>query len=385
MSSVRLVLLLSIIFPMPSTAGFAKARGGRKSYKIAAANGFGAKPAKPETAKSAAAAAARPSANPSLSAQHNSAMALLEAGDFEKAGLAFESVINANPDAADSWSALGVCMAELGEPDAALSCQKQVLRIRGASLAGGETAYREHQFSKLAATSDLPPLPNGRRLTLATGTLDACETGGRVWSSAVVLCRWLQGEHEAGRLGGASVLELGCGTGAVGLYAACLRARVLLTDGGPSALLDLARANAASNEDLWSSGSVEVVGYRWGEPAGALGSFDLVLGSDVTFAAGGHDALCCSIAEQLREHSRSCRVVLAHEHRIAEMPTPACDGVQTVTWGGDTTAVGGCDGDEKLLRFVAAAGKQGLEVVTMRTEVEDGRSVSLLQVLHRQL
>ena len=59
--------------------------------------------------------------------------------------------------------------------------------------------------------------------------------------------------------------------------------------------------------------------------------------------------------------------------------------MQTVTGGGDTTAVGGCDGDEKLLRFVAAAGEQGLEVVTMRTEVEDGRSVSLIQVLHRQL
>lgn len=44
---------------------------------------------------------------------------------------AFEAVINDDEDAAESWAGLGVCMARLDQPEAALVCQKQVLRIRG--------------------------------------------------------------------------------------------------------------------------------------------------------------------------------------------------------------------------------------------------------------
>ena len=133
-----------------------------------------------------------------------------------------------------------------------------------------------------------------------------------------MLCRW-QRRH-ADELRGARVLELGCGTGAVGLYAAALGARrVVLTDGGPDALLELARANAAAARDaaLWRAGetAVEVVRHGWGEPAAALGSHDLILGSDVTYADGAHAALCASLAAQLQEHSPRARVVLAHEHR----------------------------------------------------------------------
>ena len=42
----------------------------------------------------------------------------------------------------------------------------------------------------------------------------------RVWASAPVLCEWLSGELKPGD----TVLELGSGTGAVGLYAAALGA-----------------------------------------------------------------------------------------------------------------------------------------------------------------
>lgn len=65
-----------------------------------------------------------------LRAQHEAGMAMLDLGRHEEAGLAFEAVVTEQPEASESWSALGVCMAELGQPEAALACQRQVLSIR---------------------------------------------------------------------------------------------------------------------------------------------------------------------------------------------------------------------------------------------------------------
>jgi len=64
-------------------------------------------------------------------ARHNFGVSLLALGLLEEAGQAFESVVNEEEDAAESWAALGVCMSRLQQPEAALVCQKQVLRIRG--------------------------------------------------------------------------------------------------------------------------------------------------------------------------------------------------------------------------------------------------------------
>ena len=69
-----------------------------------------------------------------LDAQHNAGMALMQMGRLEDAGLVFEAVVNDEPDSAESWSALGVCMTRLEQPDAALACQRQVLRIRGGGM-----------------------------------------------------------------------------------------------------------------------------------------------------------------------------------------------------------------------------------------------------------
>ena len=46
-----------------------------------------------------------------------SGMALLALGRHEDAGLVFEAVIQAEPDSAASWAALGACMSALGEPE----------------------------------------------------------------------------------------------------------------------------------------------------------------------------------------------------------------------------------------------------------------------------
>ena len=92
----------------------------------------------------------------------------------------------------------------------------------------------------------LPKLPGGAQLALELTSEDAAGSGHRVWPAATALCRWMSGR--ADEFSGARVLELGCGTGAVGLYAAALGARsVLLTDGGPPAIRSLAQRNIERN------------------------------------------------------------------------------------------------------------------------------------------
>ena len=83
------------------------------------------------------------------------------------------------------------------------------------------------------------------------------------------------------------MLELGSGTGAVGLYAAALGAsRVVLTDGGPPALLELLAANVDANRPLLPEAAcLEVAQLQWGADADRLpaGPFAWVCGSDTTY------------------------------------------------------------------------------------------------------
>ena len=68
-------------------------------------------------------------AQETLRAQHSAGVALMALGRHEDAGLVFEAVIDSDPNASASWSALGLCLTELGQLEAALACQKQVLAI----------------------------------------------------------------------------------------------------------------------------------------------------------------------------------------------------------------------------------------------------------------
>mmetsp|Transcript_17158 Transcript_17158/g.56308 ORF Transcript_17158/g.56308 Transcript_17158/m.56308 type:complete len:285 (+) Transcript_17158:794-1648(+) len=63
-------------------------------------------------------------------------LALVELERYEEAGLLFDALIDEEPggmEDVEAWASLGVCMAALRQPEAALSCQKQVQRIRAAS------------------------------------------------------------------------------------------------------------------------------------------------------------------------------------------------------------------------------------------------------------
>ena len=75
-----------------------------------------------------------------------------------------------------------------GQTEAALVCQRQVLRLQ--ALAGEREAQREAELLELASeVAALPALPDGRQLALSSGGLAECDTGGVLWSCAPVLCR----------------------------------------------------------------------------------------------------------------------------------------------------------------------------------------------------
>ena len=173
----------------PSFVMLAKKKGGKRKKQIGK-KGFGSPLSSPPSPLETSSAAPSPQKSPTvasnlaarvaakagaadLSQQHNLGMDLMAQQKYEEAGLAFEAVINVDPTAIDSWSALGICMKELGQTDAALVCQKQVMRLRSGSSATEFSQYfykddRTHRppprfrmaaATDFAATSCAPLLP----------------------------------------------------------------------------------------------------------------------------------------------------------------------------------------------------------------------------------
>ncbi|XP_021506619.2 protein N-lysine methyltransferase METTL21D isoform X1 [Meriones unguiculatus] len=105
-----------------------------------------------------------------------------------------------------------------------------------------------------------------------------------VWDAAIVLSKYLEtpgfsgdGAHALSRR---SVLELGSGTGAVGLMAATLGADVVVTD--LEELQDLLKMNINMNKHL-VTGSVQAKVLKWGEEIEDLTSPDYILMADCIY------------------------------------------------------------------------------------------------------
>ncbi len=69
------------------------------------------------------------------------------------------------------------------------SCKRSLVRCCEDPLdTSYERACREQTFQRLASAQALPRLPNGNSLVIGLGSLAECDTGGRVWSSAAIMC-----------------------------------------------------------------------------------------------------------------------------------------------------------------------------------------------------
>lgn len=164
-----------------------------------------------------------------------------------------------------------------------------------------------------------------RVLKIKSG-LDSSGTGTFVWHSGIVMANWLG--QNADLVKHKAVLELGCGTGAVSIFAAGLGAsRVLATDGGSHSVLQLATENIDLNRPAYHpDASVQAVYHRWGDalPESMSMSWDVILASDVTYSRASHAPLCDTIATLCKQESADNklppRALLAHTHRLGDPP-----------------------------------------------------------------
>ncbi|KAG9348707.1 hypothetical protein JZ751_029024 [Albula glossodonta] len=130
-----------------------------------------------------------------------------------------------------------------------------------------------------------------------------------VWDAAIVLSMYLElGEIE---LRGKPAIELGAGTGLVGIVAALLGANVTITDREPA--MELLRANVRDNVSPEQQGAVTVSELTWGEGLERYpkGGYDIILGADIVYLVETFPALL-----QTLEHLSSDRTAVLLSCRI---------------------------------------------------------------------
>ncbi len=114
------------------------------------------------------------------------------------------------------------------------------------------------------------------------------------------------------------VLELGSGTGIVGITLACLGADVTLTD--IAAIMLHTKNNIQCNQQLIQSGQGKAAeaALDWNSPSSSQSllakQYDLLVGADLIYAAKDIGPLTDTL-QQLWQHSSSCPLTIAHKIR----------------------------------------------------------------------
>jgi len=245
----------------------------------------------------------------------------------------------------------------------------------------------------------MPMLPSGATLAIGLSSNPVALVGGSVWPMAAALCTHLLKHHRhIFAAPGRSTIEIGSGTGTVGLFAAGLGARCILSDQRPAraaaqpvsyapdgassidlnelagvsdCLLDLMRSNVARNEASFAVRPLVIeldytdsahVGSAARASPGARG-FSLLLGADITYSMNQHAPLARAIArllskEEQGEGEGGALALIAHETRRSLTGT-----------------------DVQLESFVAAAAAAGLTCDVSPLPVPDaGSSGSLVEL-----
>ncbi|XP_056099074.1 EEF1A lysine methyltransferase 3-like [Rhinichthys klamathensis goyatoka] len=123
---------------------------------------------------------------------------------------------------------------------------------------------------------------SGQNITIHQHYCANLGVSASVWDSALHLCQLF--EKESLDLSGKRIIELGAGTGLVGIVAARLGAHVTITD-LPLALAQI-ESNVACNAPLsgWPSGAPAVFPLSWGRDLDCFSSgWEFVLGADIVY------------------------------------------------------------------------------------------------------
>ncbi|XP_069589806.1 protein N-lysine methyltransferase METTL21A [Ranitomeya imitator] len=138
-----------------------------------------------------------------------------------------------------------------------------------------------------------------------------------VWDAAVVLCMYI----EAGgiNLQGRSVIELGAGTGLVGIVAALLGADVTLTD--RDLAIEFLKSNVHDNLPKALEHKVSVKPLTWGTGLEHFSHFDVILGADIVYLEETFQDLLKTIIHLSSAHTvilLSCRLRYQRDHNFLD-------------------------------------------------------------------
>ena len=205
-------------------------------------------------------------------------------------------------------------------------------------------------FGRHVQNGVLPALP-GKPLSFRR--TDGSVIGGSIYPMAAGLCHHLLGNAESLDFeSGPSTIELGAGTGAVGVFAAALGGRCVLTDkkiaraaaqpvsysadglmdvlpGSTNVLLELLQGNVDDNQRS-AAHPMRVMPLDWMDPTAVIHvaeaspngrGFELVLGSDISYEHASHGALAAAIERLLRRPTSEREgglALIAHETRLTD-------------------------------------------------------------------
>eukprot|EP00933_Yihiella_yeosuensis_P004759 TRINITY_DN109170_c0_g1_i1.p1 TRINITY_DN109170_c0_g1~~TRINITY_DN109170_c0_g1_i1.p1 ORF type:complete len:583 (+),score=153.20 TRINITY_DN109170_c0_g1_i1:36-1751(+) len=186
-----------------------------------------------------------------------------------------------------------------------------------------EEIHRSHAMSTeekeallRSRTLQIPGKPSGRSISILedpSGHFGAGCTGAVLWPAAEALVEKLDSKVESSKK--LRSVELGAGLGAIGLFLALHKGFEVVVTESPESMELLAR-NVHKNFPAGDGPQVSPV--RWGdsEQLEALGTFDLVVGSDVTYRPDCLDDLLASAAELMKPPN--ARFFLSLQDRPAE-------------------------------------------------------------------
>mmetsp|Transcript_24934 Transcript_24934/g.82144 ORF Transcript_24934/g.82144 Transcript_24934/m.82144 type:complete len:259 (-) Transcript_24934:2222-2998(-) len=144
----------------------------------------------------------------------------------------------------------------------------------------------------------------------------SCGPAGRVWDAAIILSEYILNHFGEHGMKGMRVIELGSGTGLVGILCAKLGASVVLTD--KCFALPLMQANAMENAaDSMARGDITVQELLWGQKLSKSllrDRMNLIVASDVVGC--GDEALFPPLLKTLRQLcSPETTILMAYKPR----------------------------------------------------------------------